>query len=148
MNGKNTPLGDCGSGCKVQQSPEELSEDVISSITGSRSRHQKWCSGAMWHVWSCFQRFVCNCFLLSWAWEQWEPTLRSTCYLVFVRGNHMALSVETATILSLPWWPGKAKSWWQTPVFVCKAFSFSILLLSISLILFMCVSNCIPVCFH
>lgn len=145
MNGKNIPPGDCGSGGQAQQSPEELSANVKSSVTSSRSSHQERCSGAVWHRRSCFWGFVCHCFLLSWG--QGEPALRSTCDLVFVWENHMALSAGTAGILSLSWWPGKAKSWWWTPVFECKPFSFSILLLS-TLLLLLCVSYSIPICFQ
>lgn len=120
MNGKNIPSGDCCACHPEPQSPEELSEDVKSSVNGSRSSHKE-CSGAVWHGWSCVQGFVCHCFLLSWACGQGELAVRSTCHLVFVWGNHMALSAGTATILSLSWWPGKTTSWWWTPVFVCKA---------------------------
>lgn len=141
--GKNIPLGDCGSGCQAQQSPEELSGDVKSSVTGSRSSHQEWCSGAVWHGWSCFPGFVCHCFAVLGF-----RTGRASCEdLIFVWENHMALSAGTAAILSLSWWPGKAKSWWWTSVFECKPFSFSILLLS-TLLLLLCVSYSTPICFQ
>lgn len=129
---------------RVQRSWVETSK-VVSQV--SRSSYQEWCSGAMWHGWSCFRRFVCHCLLLSWAWGQRDPAVTCTCHLVFVWENHMALSAGTAPILSLSWWPGKAKSWWWTPVFLCKPFSFSILSLP-TLLLLLCVSYYTPICFQ